>query len=119
MTRPSRGRSRSGESAYLTVPAARSRNISVIAAMNKYGMVYHKIQERAVNGEDFNSSLKDTNNSCIEKNINSPIFIMDNTRIHTYRGLAEDEEITRMNIFIFPLIPFFLIQLKMYFSLEK
>ncbi|KAF7694600.1 hypothetical protein CDIK_2118 [Cucumispora dikerogammari] len=53
VTRPSRGRSAQGESAYLSVPAARSRNIFVVAAMNKYGIIYHKIQKRAVNGEDF------------------------------------------------------------------
>ena len=45
VTRPSRGRNRRGESAYLFVTAARSRNISVIVAMNKYGMIYHKIHK--------------------------------------------------------------------------
>jgi hypothetical protein len=59
VTRPSRGRSTKGVSAYLSVAAARSRNISVIAAMKKNGMLYHKINERAVNGEDFKLSFKE------------------------------------------------------------
>ncbi|TBU05697.1 hypothetical protein CWI36_0596p0040, partial [Hamiltosporidium magnivora] len=58
VTRPSRGRNMRGKSAYLSVTAARSRNISVFAAMNKHGMIYHKIHERAVNGEDFKLSIK-------------------------------------------------------------
>ncbi|KAF7684824.1 hypothetical protein CDIK_4427, partial [Cucumispora dikerogammari] len=49
VTRPCEGRSAQRKSAYLSVSAARSRNISVVTDMNKYGMVYHKIQERAVN----------------------------------------------------------------------
>ncbi|TBU05326.1 hypothetical protein CWI36_0647p0020 [Hamiltosporidium magnivora] len=43
VTRPSRGHNMIGESAYLSVTPARSRNISVVAAMNKYRRIYHKI----------------------------------------------------------------------------
>ncbi|TBU13304.1 hypothetical protein CWI38_0473p0030 [Hamiltosporidium tvaerminnensis] len=64
VTRPSRGRNMRGKSAYLSVTAARSRNISVVAAMNKYGMIYHKIHERAVKGEDFKLSIKEIDESC-------------------------------------------------------
>jgi len=94
VTRPRRGRSRGGQSAYVTVPAARSRNISVVAAMNKYGMIFHKINERAVNGEDFKEALKELKVACASEGIEHPILIMDNARIHHYRGLENDHEVS-------------------------
>ena len=41
-TRPSRGRSLRGESAYLTVAVVKTRNIAVFVAKNKYGMLFNK-----------------------------------------------------------------------------
>ncbi|TBU02984.1 hypothetical protein CWI36_0676p0010 [Hamiltosporidium magnivora] len=107
VTRPSRGRNMRGESAYLSVTAARSRNISVVAAMNKYGMIYHKIHERAVNGEDFKLFIKEIYESCQRQGILTPIFVMDNARIHHYRGLNDDEEIASYRIkYLPPYSPF-------------
>ncbi|TBT96776.1 DDE-like endonuclease [Hamiltosporidium tvaerminnensis] len=87
-----------GASAYLSVTAARSRNISVVAAMNKYGMIYHKIHERAVNGEDFRLFIKEINESCQRQGNLTSIFVMDNARIHHYRGLNDDQEIASYRI---------------------
>ncbi|TBU20097.1 hypothetical protein CWI38_0133p0020 [Hamiltosporidium tvaerminnensis] len=82
------------ESAYLSVTEARSRNISVVAVMNKYGMIYHKIHERAVNDEDLELSIKEINESY-------------NARIHHYRGLNDDEEIASYRIkYLPPYSPF-------------
>ena len=50
-TRPKRGRSRRGNIAAAIVPATRTRNISVLAAMNKYGMIYQRIHDRVITGE--------------------------------------------------------------------
>ena len=50
VSRPKRRRSRQGTSPYVTVNAAKSRNIFVVAAMNKYRMIYHKILDKAVTG---------------------------------------------------------------------
>lgn len=119
VTRPSRGRSMRGESAYLSVTAARSRNISVVAAMNKYGMIYHKIHERAVNGEDFKVSLKEINESCQRQGIPRPIFVMDNVRIHHYRGLNDDEEIASYRIKYLPPYSPFLNPIENVFSVWK
>ncbi|TBU11544.1 hypothetical protein CWI38_1149p0020 [Hamiltosporidium tvaerminnensis] len=83
------------ESAYLSVTEARSRNISVVAVMNKYGMIYHKIHERAVNDEDLKLSIKEINESCQPQGILTPIFVIDNARIHQYRGLNDDEKLLR------------------------
>ncbi|TBU19960.1 DDE-like endonuclease [Hamiltosporidium tvaerminnensis] len=107
VTRCCRGRNMRGESAYLSVTAARSRNISVVAAINKYGMIYHKNHERVVNGEDFKLSIKVINESWQRQGILSPIFVMDNSRIHHYRGLNDDEEIASYRIkYLPPYSPF-------------
>ncbi|TBU20508.1 DDE-like endonuclease, partial [Hamiltosporidium tvaerminnensis] len=119
VTRPSRGRNMRGASAYLSVTAARSRNISVVAAMNKYGMIYHKIHERAVNGEDFKLSIKEINESCQRQGISIPIFVMDNARIHHYRGLNDDEEIASYRLKYLPPFSPFLNPIKNVFSVWK
>ncbi|TBU09345.1 hypothetical protein CWI36_0038p0010 [Hamiltosporidium magnivora] len=50
-----------GESAYLSVTAAHSRNVLVIAAKKQNSMIYHKIPERAVKGKDFKLFIKEIN----------------------------------------------------------
>ncbi|KAK1350757.1 hypothetical protein LUQ84_000036 [Hamiltosporidium tvaerminnensis] len=84
------------ESAYLSATAARSRNISEVSAMNKYGMIYHKIHERAINDEDFKLFFKDIHLSCQRQGILTSILVMDNARIHHYQGLNDDEEFSRI-----------------------
>ncbi|TBU13141.1 hypothetical protein CWI38_0518p0020 [Hamiltosporidium tvaerminnensis] len=59
-----RGRNVRCEFKNLFVTAARLRNISVVAAINKYGMECHKIHERAVNGEEFKLFINEINKSC-------------------------------------------------------
>lgn len=86
-SRPKKGRSIKGTSAIINVPAARSRNISVLGAMNKNGMIYSKINDRPFNGEIFKDSLVELKAFCNQINIISPVFIMDNARIHHYSGL--------------------------------
>lgn len=87
--RPKRGRSLRGTSAYSFVTAARSRNISVVAAVNKHGIIYSKIHDKAVTGEDFKICLTEIKNECIQRSIENPVFVMDNARIHHYRGLQQ------------------------------
>ena len=86
VSRPKKGRSIVGSSPYVSVSAARSRNISVVAAMNKYGLIYHKIHNTAVNGEDFKTCLIELKNQCLAAGISDPVFILDNARIHHYKG---------------------------------
>ena len=119
VTRPNRGLIRRGEPVFLTVPAARSRNISVLAAMNKYGMIYNVIFEGAVNGENFKQCLKEIKECCIIKGIENPIFIMDNARIHHYRGLMDDEEIRQMPLTYLPPYSPFLNPIENIFSVWK
>ncbi len=100
--RTRRGRSLRGTSAYIPVGAIRSRNMSVIAAMSKYGMIKHKINERPVNGEDFRDFLRNLNADCVQKNITNPVFIMDNARIHHYSGVVELISELNLNVMYLP-----------------
>ena len=89
VTCPKRGHSKTGCFSYVNVSAARSQNISVLAAMNKYGMIYHKMFNQALNGKDFKSALTEIKDKCTSKGILNPIFIVDNARIHHYSGVKE------------------------------
>ena len=89
VSRPKKGRSIVGSSPYVSVSAARSRNISVVAAMNKYGLIYHKIHNTAVNGEDFKTCLIELKNQCLAAGISDPVFILDKARIHHYKCLNQ------------------------------
>ncbi|TBU00184.1 putative DDE endonuclease [Hamiltosporidium tvaerminnensis] len=108
-----------GKSAYLSVTAARSRNISVVATMNRYGMIYHKIREKAANGKDIKLSIKEINQSCQRQGILTPIFVMENARIHHFRELNDDEEIASYLIKYLPLYSPFLNQFENVFSFWK
>ena len=90
-TRPSRGRSRSGTSAFVPVQRVRSRNITVVAAMTKQKLFFHKIYEKALNGEDFKRALIELKEACLDMELSNPILYMDNAPIHHYRGLAEQQ----------------------------
>lgn len=107
VTRPKRGRALKGVSPYVTVAAARSRNISVIAAMNKYGMIYHKINNHPVTGEDFKNWIIELKRLCIEIGITNPHFILDNARIHHYNGLNNIlSDLNIQLVFLAPYSPF-------------
>ena len=83
------GRSLTGSSACISVPSVRSRNISVIASMSKDKMVMYKINHKPVNGEDFKGFLIELSSFCRSNGVEDPCFILDNARIHHYRGLED------------------------------
>jgi hypothetical protein len=68
----------------IEVMPTRSRNVSVIAAANKYGIINCHINDSSVNGEDFKSYLLNLKQSVAAMGINNPIFILYNARIHHY-----------------------------------
>ncbi|ORD96292.1 hypothetical protein HERIO_1775 [Hepatospora eriocheir] len=87
--------------------------------MNKYGMIFHKVHERAVNGEDFKISLRELKAACTEKGIESPVFIMDNARIHHYKGLMENNELSQYTLKYLPPYSPFLNAIENVFSVWK
>ena len=102
-TRPKRGRAVAGQRATTPVPFSRSRNISVVAAMTKNGMLYNKVHDTAVTGQDFQLFLDEIKNICIEKEISNPVIILDNARIHHSRILKWDGFLP---VFLPPYCPF-------------
>lgn len=96
------GRSQRGTPARISVPQVRSRNISVIAAMTANGMVYHSIVDGAVNGEIFKGFLTQLKTVCESKGIMDCYFVMDNARIHHYRGLTETIQALSLRILYLP-----------------
>lgn len=86
-TRAKKGRSKIGITATASVPQTRSRNISVVAVMNRNELLYFKIHDRAVNGDAFQICLDELKEKCQLSNIVSPVLILDNARIHHYRNL--------------------------------
>ena len=119
VTRPKRGRSPVGQSAYCYVNAARSRNISVAAAINKNGIIYSKIHESALNGETFKMFLVELKNACVEKGVLNPVFVMDNARIHHYNGLNQTLIDERIEIRYLPPYSPFLNPIENVFSVWK
>ncbi|KAF7685951.1 hypothetical protein CDIK_3300 [Cucumispora dikerogammari] len=87
--------------------------------MNKYGMLYHHIQERAVNGEDFKDVLQAIKSACADRGILTPTFILNNARIYHYKRLSESPDISNFNIRCFLLYLPFLNFIEKVFSVWK
>ena len=119
VTRPKRGRSLKGTSAYAFVSAAKSRNISVVAAINKNGIIYKKVHDKAVTGEDFKICLQELKSACLNSGILNPVFIMDNCRIHHYKGLQNIIETENIAIKYLPPYSPFLNPIENVFSVWK
>ena len=71
------------------MPAIKSQNISVIAAANKYGMIDCHINNNPVTRENFKAYLLNLKIKLLESGIENPVYVLDNARIHHYRGLVE------------------------------
>ncbi|ORD99133.1 hypothetical protein A0H76_1339 [Hepatospora eriocheir] len=70
--------------------------------MNKYGKVYHKIHDKAINGKDLKTCLFELKNACLSLEINDLVFILDNDRIHHYSGLSSMIESLNLNLQYLP-----------------
>ena len=79
--------------AFIRTSGARSRNISVLVACTKTGVLYHKIQNYAFSAKTFLEELTELKRICIEKGIVKPVFILDNARIYHAKLLKENKEV--------------------------
>ena len=86
-TRPKRGRSDFGTRATTPAPFSRSRNISIVAVINKEGMICFKIHNQAVTATDFQVCLGEIKIKCNSKGIDNPVLVLDYARIHHARNL--------------------------------
>ncbi|KAF7684822.1 hypothetical protein CDIK_4429 [Cucumispora dikerogammari] len=78
-----------GRSPTINTGSTRSKNISVIKAVNKFGMIVFYVNNFPVNGEDFLCYIINLKNICLTKNIQETHFILDNSKIHHYKRLKE------------------------------
>ena len=118
-TRPKRGRAPRGVSPTVLIPNARSRNISVIAAMTRNGMVHIFINDTPINGEIYKKFIQVLMEKCTELEILDPIFVMDNARIHHYNGLRELQISNRREFLYLPAYSPFLNPIENVFSKWK
>ena len=116
MSRPKRGRSKIRVSPYVQVSAPTTRNIAVFVDMNKYGMFYHKIHNAFINVKDFKQCIIGLSAVCYSRQIENPIFILDNARIHHYNGLNKMIKNLNLNFFFLLTYSAFLNQIKNIFS---
>ncbi|KAF7685309.1 hypothetical protein CDIK_3942 [Cucumispora dikerogammari] len=70
--------------------------------MNRQKMIYNKVHDCALNGEDFKACLIKLKEACTVKGIHDPIFIIDNARIHHYSGLLPIIEALRITVVYLP-----------------
>ncbi|XP_040175166.1 uncharacterized protein LOC120908323 [Anopheles arabiensis] len=80
--RTSQGRSQKGTIPTLVVPQLRSRNISIICAMDKNGIVHYHSHNRAVNRELFKQFILQLKEKLRTRGIDESYLIMDNVAFH-------------------------------------
>jgi len=106
----SRGRSKKGERAQNRVPALRSRNLNVMAAMHNTGMAHYQILEGYSNAERFAHFLDDL--AAQRDNLQLPadcIIILDNVGFHRSPIVVEMLQIRGFEYkYLPPYSPFFM-----------
>ena len=102
-----RGRSLIGRRASLTVPALRSRNISICCTMSKQGTFFYKKQAMPYNGDTFLIYIEELINKFHSLNLRNQIIIMDNVRFH-HIGAVKEKIIEAGHVVVFlpPYSPF-------------
>jgi transposase len=87
--RARRGRSLRGTRAVHVVGSIRSRNISLMCAMNKSGIFHYTVQTRAYNTETFSGSLRTLFEKMRTESIQNAVLITDNVAFHRTRSVRE------------------------------
>ena len=106
-SRVNRGRSPKNQPARLIVPSIRSRNITVMAAISKLGVVHYEILDGNGNGERFRVFLHGLQASLLEQHAD-PILVMDNVNFHRMQIVVEEMAILGMeHKYLPPYSPFF------------
>ena len=87
--RTSKGRSAKGTPATTIVPQLRTRNISIICAMNASGIVLYAVHNQAVNKEKFIEFILELKATLRARAIARSYFIMDNVAFHKCSSVKE------------------------------
>ena len=106
-SRVNRGRAPKNQAARLIVPSIRSRNITVMAAISRFGVVHYEVLDANGNGERFRQFLHGLQAALLEKHHN-PVLIMDNVNFHKMDIVLEEMAILGLDYhFLPPYSPFF------------
>lgn len=102
------GRSLKGKRAMHVVPALKTRNRTIMAAMNREKLFYYKVLDAAGNRKKLAEYLNELFEKLSDVNLNNVVFVMDNARFHhctEIRSLIEENghEI----LYLPPYSPFF------------
>lgn len=88
--RTSMGRSLVGTAATKVVPQIRTRNVSIVCAMNRGGILHYISKKRAINQGVFAEFVKELNTNMNGHNVgHQPILIMDNVAFHKCTTVRE------------------------------
>lgn len=105
--RTGRGRSEIGTQANMIVPQIRSKNISIVCAMNKNGLIYYEHSLRAINQESFIAFIEQLKLKIRHIGIRSAVFIMDNVRFHKTESVMNAiNDLTTQAMYLPPYSPF-------------
>lgn len=75
--------------------------------MNKYGIIYHKVNEKTLNSKNFKVCFAKLKAACLTVNINDPTFILNNALIHYYCELNDTINSFGLKLFFFHCIFYF------------
>ncbi|XP_061514175.1 uncharacterized protein LOC133393386 isoform X1 [Anopheles gambiae] len=87
--RTSKGRSLKGTTPTIVVPQLRSRNISIVCAMNKSGIVHYLSHNRAINRELFTQFIYELKEKLRMREIHRTFMVMDNVAFHKSSEVKE------------------------------
>ena len=95
------------QAARLLLPSIRSRNISVMAAISRHGVVHYEILDGNGNGERFKQFLHGLQSELLKLHPD-PILIMDNVNFHRMGTVVEEMAILGLGYhYLPPYSPFF------------
>jgi len=100
--RHTRGRSLTGSRAVCTVPALRSRNVSVCATMSVNGILKYQVENRAFNSDIFLKYMQNLCDTLKEKNMKGCVIVMDNVPFHKCKNIREFVELNGHMIMLLP-----------------
>lgn len=117
--RPSYGRSLVGNRASIRVPAIRSRNISIICAINRNGLVHYESSSSAINRISFLSFLQGLRTQLNNIGVGRALLVLDNHRVHRVQEALQFCSENNMTLKMLPPYSPFLNPIEMAFSKWK
>ena len=106
--RATMGRSAVGKPAVVVVPQLRSRNISIVCAMTRHGIVHYVAKTTAIERGSFKDFILQLKGKLEEVGIFEPVLVMDNVAFHKCNEVKEciTQHINARLLYLPPYSPF-------------